>query len=118
MVETKVVPEALRVGNLVTWCRYHDDVLAICKNRVTAHAITRKIKSAAEPVFDVVVEGVYSLGKVIEYLDLVLYFDRASLRCEAAQSKPVTPLCFSSSHSGSVHFSWPWGVLAYIHSVY
>ena len=47
---------------MMQWIRYHDDVIAIFSNRECMKSGVALIKSRAEPVFKVAIEGVYSAG--------------------------------------------------------
>ena len=89
-VESRCVPPA---HGLQQWVRYHDDIIAVFRDRRCATAFFSVFKSFAKPVFKVICEGVYSVGKPVEFLDMTLCISPPLIAIEATQAKPIIPLC-------------------------
>lgn len=113
MVEQDFVP---KIHGMSEWVRYHDDVVAVFRDRESARRGVAAIKKRAQPTFKVIVEGVYSAGTSLTFLDMdVEILDHDSVQeprfevC-ASQSKPLTPLCPTSAHFPAVHRAWPTAV--------
>lgn len=104
VVESVVVP---RAAGLQNWIRYHDDVLAHFSSRQAYKSCVADLRKVSAGIWIFKIEGIASVGKSLEYLDLSICVQVPRLQVCASQHKPITPLCATSAHAPSIHSSWP-----------
>lgn len=114
-VESRLIDSSV---GLLKWVRYHDDVIAIFRNRHALRAFFPALKNLAQPTYVVVCESVHSVGQEpCSFLDLEIVVQVPSLYIQASQHKPITPLCPTSAHQPAIHKSWPKSVAYRVHTL-
>ena len=103
-VESCIIP---RASDLTSWVRYHDDVVGLFTNRVACKSFFAILKQKAKPMFTVLCDGVFSVGKSFVFLDLHVTVAIPRLLVSVSQVKHLTPLSPASAHAPGVHASWP-----------
>ena len=104
-------------AGLLYYARYHDDILSIHDSREHMYSFWRETRACACSIFRIVVEETCRAQGILDYLDLTITFTVPSIRIEAKQDKPVTPLCPTSCHLPNVHRSWPATVCSRVHTI-
>ena len=102
-VEKYFINELPKYG-IITWLRYHDDIFIVFKDRLSMISFLEPLlKSSA--YFKLLTTQVSSTA--VDFLDVTVTVVNQKLMVQPSLQKIPTPLCYTSAHHTSVHFSWP-----------
>ena len=98
--------EKVAQTDIISYCRFHDDIHVITPDSPKLHNIFREMK-ATSSVFKYECRSVGSHESPCEFLDVTVSFVGSGVCIAPTQEKPISPLCVSSAHAPSIHSSWP-----------
>ena len=102
-VETKFV-HSLRARGILCYCRYHDDIFLVFKDRLCLRFFAVFLKANAS-YFKYVSNSVSQTS--ITMLDLTITISKGRLCAHPTLTKSPIPLCPTSAHFPAIHRSWP-----------